>query len=136
MIFIAHDLSVVRFFSDDIAVMYLGQIVEVGPADAIYEPPYHPDTEALLSAVPIPDPDVEQKEIRLSGNVPSALNPPSGCRFHTRCPRRHEMLPDEGKICETEVPPWRESQRGHRILCHIPLEELAKIDPVVYKADE
>ena len=132
MIFIAHDLSVVRFFSDDIAVMYLGQIVEVGPAEAIYTPPYHPYTEALLSAVPIPDPDAEQKEIRLSGNVPSALNPPAGCRFHTRCPRRHEMLPDGGMICEHEVPPWRPSGKGHRILCHIPIEELEKIDPVVH----
>ena len=132
MIFIAHDLSVVRFFSDDIAVMYLGQIVEVGPADAIYDPPYHPYTEALLSAVPIPDPDAEQKEIRLSGNVPSALDPPSGCRFHTRCPRRQEMLPDSGKICETETPPWRDSQKGHRILCHIPLEELSRLDSVVH----
>ena len=136
MIFIAHDLSVVRFFSDDIAVMYLGQIVEIGPADAIYDPPYHPYTEALLSAVPIPDPDVEQKEIRLSGNVPSALNPPSGCRFHTRCPRRHEFLPDEGKICEQETPPWRESERGHRILCHIPIEKLAEFDPVVHVSEE
>jgi len=131
MIFIAHDLSVVRYFSDDIAVMYLGQIVEVGPADAIYAPPYHPYTEALLSAVPIPDPDVEQKALRLSGNVPSALDPPSGCRFHTRCPRRQEMLPDGGKICETETPPWRTSSRGHRILCHIPLEELEKMEPVI-----
>jgi peptide/nickel transport system ATP-binding protein len=131
MIFIAHDLSVVRYFSDDIAVMYLGQIVEVGPADAIYAPPYHPYTEALLSAVPIPDPDVEQKELRLSGNVPSALDPPSGCRFHTRCPRRAEMLPDGGKICEKEPPPWLTSNRGHRILCHIPLEELEKLDPVI-----
>jgi peptide/nickel transport system ATP-binding protein len=131
MIFIAHDLSVVRYFSDDIAVMYLGQIVEVGPADAIYTPPYHPYTEALLSAVPIPDPDIPQKELRLSGNVPSALNPPSGCRFHTRCPRRHEMLPDGGKICETEPPPWRSSDRGHRILCHIPLQELEKMEPVI-----
>ena len=132
MIFIAHDLSVVRYFSDDIAVMYLGQIVEIGPADAIYEPPYHPYTEALLSAVPIPDPDAEQKEIRLSGNVPSALNPPSGCRFHTRCPRRAEMLPDGGKICETEVPPWQTSERGHRILCHIPVERLSQVEPVVH----
>ena len=132
MIFIAHDLSVVRFFSDDIAVMYLGQIVEIGPADAIYAPPYHPYTEALLSAVPIPDPDAEQKEIRLSGNVPSALSPPSGCRFHTRCPRRYEMLPDGGKICERDVPPWRETKR-HRILCHIPLEDLEKVDPVVHE---
>jgi peptide/nickel transport system ATP-binding protein len=134
MIFIAHDLSVVRYFSDDIAVMYLGQIVEVGPANAIYTPPYHPYTEALLSAVPIPDPDIEQKELRLSGNVPSALDPPSGCRFHTRCPRRQDMLPDGGKICETETPPWRDSQKGHRILCHIPLEELEKVDPVVKSA--
>jgi peptide/nickel transport system ATP-binding protein len=134
MIFIAHDLSVVRFFSDDIAVMYLGQIVEIGPADAIYTPPYHPYTEALLSAVPIPDPDIEQKDLRLSGNVPSALNPPNGCRFHTRCPRRHEMLPDGGKICETESPPWYDSQKGHRILCHIPIEDLAKIDPVIHSA--
>ena len=132
MIFIAHDLSVVRFFSDDIAVMYLGQIVEVGPAEAIYTPPYHPYTEALLSAVPVPDPDAQQKEIRLSGNVPSALNPPSGCRFHTRCPRRREMLPDEGEICEHEVPPWQASEKGHRILCHIPIEELEKIEPVVH----
>ena len=132
MIFIAHDLSVVRYFSDDIAVMYLGQIVEVGPADAIYMPPYHPYTEALLSAVPIPDPDIEQKELRLSGNVPSALNPPKGCRFHTRCPRR-EMLPDGGAICEAETPPWRESSKGHRILCHIPLEELEKVEPVISK---
>jgi peptide/nickel transport system ATP-binding protein len=132
MIFIAHDLSVVRFFSDDIAVMYLGQIVEIGPAEAIYAPPYHPYTEALLSAVPIPDPDAEQKEIRLSGNVPSALNPPSGCRFHTRCPRRREMLPDDGRICEMEVPPWRVSKSGHRILCHIPIEDLEKVEPVVH----
>jgi peptide/nickel transport system ATP-binding protein len=132
MIFIAHDLSVVRFFSDDIAVMYLGQIVEIGPAEAIYSPPYHPYTEALLAAVPIPDPDAEQKEIRLSGNVPSALSPPSGCRFHTRCPRRHEMLPDGGKICERDVPPWRQTKR-HRILCHIPLEDLEKVDPVVHE---
>jgi len=132
MIFIAHDLSVVRYFSDDVGVMYLGQIVEIGPAEAIYSPPYHPYTEALLSAVPIPDPEAEQKEIRLSGNVPSALNPPSGCRFHTRCPRRKEMLPEGGKICVEEIPPWRTSGRGHRILCHIPLEALSTVDPVIH----
>jgi len=132
MIFIAHDLSVVRYFSDDIAVMYLGQIMEIGPAEAIYNPPYHPYTEALLSAVPIPDPDAEQKEIRLGGNVPSSLNPPAGCRFHTRCPRKKEMLPDGGKICEAQIPPWRKSQSGHRILCHIPLEVLEKLEPVVH----
>ena len=133
MIFIAHDLSVVRYFSDDIGVMYLGKIVEIGPAEVIYDPPYHPYTEALLSAVPIPDPDADQKEIRLSGNVPSALNPPAGCRFHTRCPRRGEMLPNGGKVCETNAPPWKTSQRGHRILCHIPIEELNKLEPVIHE---
>jgi len=133
MIFIAHDLSVVRYFSDDIAVMYLGKVVEIGPAEKIYDPPYHPYTEALLAAVPIADPEVEQKELRLSGNVPSALNPPPACRFHTRCPRRYEMLTDP-KICETVDPPWRQSEKGHRILCHIPLEDLEKLDPVVHAA--
>jgi peptide/nickel transport system ATP-binding protein len=131
MIFIGHDLSVVRFFCDQIAVMYLGEIVEIGPAEAIYAPPYHPYTEALLSAVPIPDPRAEQKHIRLSGTVPSALNPPSGCRFHTRCPRRAEMLPDGGKICEQEAPPWLEAGNGHRIFCHIPLDNLCQMEPVV-----
>jgi peptide/nickel transport system ATP-binding protein len=130
MMFIAHDLSVVRFFSDYVAVMYLGHVVEFGPAENIYAPPYQPYTEALLSAVPIPDPTAEQKHIRLSGTVPSALNPPSGCVFHTRCPRR-EMLPDGGKICETDVPPWRYNTEEHRIFCHIPLEELRKMEPVV-----
>jgi peptide/nickel transport system ATP-binding protein len=132
MIFIAHDLSVVRYFSDDIAVMYLGRIVEIGPAEKIYDPPYHPYTEALLSAVPIADPEAEQKEIRLSGNVPSALNPPTGCYFHTRCPRRAEMLPDGGAVCEREKPPWQQNGSGHRILCHIPMEKLMEMEPVVH----
>ncbi len=135
LIFIAHDLSVVRFFSDQVAVMYLGQIMEVGPAEAIYAPPYHPYSEALLSAVPIPDPSAVQKHIRLEGNVPSAINPPSGCRFHTRCPRR-ELLPDGGKICETEMPPWQEAGNGHRIFCHLPLEELRSFDPVISQPTE
>jgi peptide/nickel transport system ATP-binding protein len=128
MIFIAHDLSVVRFFSDYVAVMYLGQIMEIGPAEAIYAPPYHPYTEALLSAVPIPDPTATQKHIRLEGSVPSALKPPAGCRFHTRCPRRH-LLPNP-EICLTE-PPWQEAGNGHRIFCHIPLETLASFEPVI-----
>lgn len=130
MMFIAHDLSVVRFFSDYVAVMYLGHIVEIGPAKNIYAPPYQPYTEALLSAVPIPDPQAEQKHIRLSSTVPSALDPPSGCPFHTRCPRR-ELLPEDGKICAEKVPPWRYNNEEHRIFCHIPLEELRKMDPVV-----
>jgi peptide/nickel transport system ATP-binding protein len=135
MIFIAHDLSVVRFFSDYVGVMYLGQIMEIGPAEAIYAPPYHPYTEALLSAVPIPDPAVEQKHIRLEGTVPSAISPPSGCRFHTRCPRR-QLMPDGGKLCETDVPSWREVGEEHRIFCHLPIETLNSFEPVVTKATE
>jgi peptide/nickel transport system ATP-binding protein len=135
LIFIAHDLSVVRFFSDQVAVMYLGQIMEIGPADAIYEPPYHPYTEALLSAVPIPDPTVQQKQIRLEGTVPSAIDPPKGCRFHTRCPRR-KLLPDGGAICAEEIPPWQEGAKGHRIFCHIPLETLRTFDPVITQPKE
>ena len=130
MIFIAHDLSVVRYFSDQVAVMYLGEIVEIGPAEAIYMPPYHPYTEALLSAVPIPDPSAHQRRIRLEGTVPSAIDPPSGCRFHTRCPRR-VLLPDGGAICETVAPPWQENGQEHRILCHIPIETLRRFDPVI-----
>jgi peptide/nickel transport system ATP-binding protein len=129
LLFIAHDLSVVRFFSDYVAVMYLGQVCEIGPSEAIYAPPYHPYTEALLSAVPIPDPTVEQKHIRLSGTVPSALDPPSGCRFNTRCPRKI------GQICEEEVPPWQDAGARHRIFCHIPLEELRQMDAVVTTKD-
>ena len=130
MIFIAHDLSVVRFMCDYIAVMYLGQIVEIGPAEAIYAPPYHPYTESLLAAVPVPDPTVQQSHIRLEGSIPSPVNPPSGCRFHTRCPRR-SLLPDGGKICEAQVPPWQEAGAGHKINCHIPLEQLQTIERAV-----
>jgi peptide/nickel transport system ATP-binding protein len=124
LIFIAHDLSVVRFFSDYVAVMYLGQVCEHGSAEAIYAPPYHPYTEALLSAVPIADPTVEQERIRLTGPVPSALHPPSGCRFHTRCHRSRD-------ICATQAPAWQDAGGGHRICCHIPLGELRCVPPVI-----
>ncbi len=133
LIFIAHDLSVVRYFSDYIAVMYLGQVVDHGPAAAIYQPPYHPYTESLLAAVPVPDPTVEQEHIRLEGSVPSPLHPPSGCRFHTRCPRRG-LLPDGGKVCEVEAPPWRDAGGGQHIYCHIPVEQLAALEPVIQAA--
>ena len=116
-LFISHDLAVVRHISDWIAVMYLGQLVELGSAENIFAPPYHPYTEALLSAIAIPDPDIEQERIRLYGNVPSAVNIPSGCRFHTRCPRRI------GKICEEKEPAWQ-SIGHHQIRCHIPVDEL------------
>ncbi len=124
MLFISHDLSVVYQLCDYVAVMYLGQFCEIGPTEALFEPPYHPYTEALLSAVPIPDPSVERTNIRLSGTVPSALDPPSGCRFHTRCPRKI------GPICEREPPPWRGITEGHRIYCHIDIEELRAVEPV------
>jgi peptide/nickel transport system ATP-binding protein len=110
--------------------MYLGQIMEIGPAEAIYAPPYHPYTEALLSAVPIPDPGAKQKRIRLEGSVPSAIAPPEGCRFHTRCPRRH-LLPDPN-ICLT-TPPWREVGPEHRVFCHHDLETLSSFEPVIEK---
>jgi peptide/nickel transport system ATP-binding protein len=131
MIFIAHDLGVVRFFSDYIAVMYLGKIMEIGPTDDIYAPPYHPYTESLLAAVPIPDPTIKQEHIRLEGNVPSPLNPPNGCPFHTRCPRRN-LLPDGGRICETKTPPWQDAGDGHRIFCHISPEQLRQLEPVIH----
>lgn len=130
MVFISHDLSVVRFVSDYIAVMYLGRFMEIGPAKAIYAPPYHPYTESLLAAVPVPDPTVARKSIRLEGVVPSAINPPEGCRFHTRCPRR-TMLPDCGLMCEQATPQWQDAGNGHRIACHIPLNMLRQIQPVV-----
>lgn len=95
MIFIAHGLSVVRHFSDDVGVMHLGQIVEIGPAEAVYSPPYHLSTEALLSAVPSPGPEADQKEIRLSGNVPSALNPPSDAVFTPGAPVARRCFPVE-----------------------------------------
>jgi len=134
MIFVAHDLSVVRYLSDQVAVMYLGEIVEIGPTDAIYAPPYHPYTEALLAAVPVPDPDTRARYIRLPGTVPSAIERLAGCPFHTRCPRR-VLLPDGGRVCEVEKPPWRDAGDGHRILCHIPLATLRALDPVIARAD-
>jgi peptide/nickel transport system ATP-binding protein len=133
IIFIAHDLSVVRYLSDDVAVMYLGKIMEYGSAETIYTPPYHPYTEALLSAVPIPNPKVKQRRIRLAGEIPSASNPPTGCPFHTRCHRR-QFAPEGGKICEKETPPWQLVQENHRIFCHIPLNVLADAESVITAA--
>lgn len=126
LLLISHDIAVVGYLSDQIAVMYLGEFMQVGPAESIFTPPYHPYTEALLSAVPPPDPFVKQKQIRLEGELPSPVNPPSGCPFHTRCPR---FL---GDICVQQTPPWRETRDGKRYFCHISEEELIQIqEPVL-----
>ncbi|MDN7241757.1 ATP-binding cassette domain-containing protein [Planococcus sp. N028] len=113
-LFIAHDLSMVKYISDRIAVMYLGHMVELTTSDRLYENPLHPYTSALLSAIPIPDPDIEEarERIILEGELPSPINPPSGCVFRTRCP--HAMA-----VCAEQVPVWQEQEPGHFVACHL-----------------
>jgi peptide/nickel transport system ATP-binding protein len=119
-LFISHDLGVVRYISDRIAVLYLGRLQELGPAEVVFEGPHHPYTEALLSAVPTIDGGGRDR-IRLEGDVPSAASPPSGCVFHTRCPRKL------GAICEETEPPLVEVEEGHWMRCHIPIDELRRL---------
>ena len=119
-VFISHDLGVVRYISDRIAVMYLGRLQEVGDAETVFSGPHHPYTEALLSAVPTLEGE-ERARIRLEGEIPSAADPPSGCVFHTRCPR---FL---GEICVQEEPPLTEVEPGHLMRCHIPVDELRRL---------
>jgi peptide/nickel transport system ATP-binding protein len=116
-IVISHDLGVIRYVSDRIGVMYMGKLVEVGPAQAVYNRPAHPYTQGLLSAVPVPDPKRERGKLQLvpKGELPSPLNPPSGCRFRTRCPRAKE-------ICAEVEPPLRKFETGQVAACHFPLE--------------
>ena len=120
-LFISHDLGVVRYLSDRIVVLYLGRIMQSGPADAFFEGPHHPYTEALLSAVPQLDGTLADR-IRLHGEIPSPASPPTGCVFHTRCPRRLTT-----GVCETEAPPAYEAGDGHLIRCHIPPAELRRL---------
>jgi peptide/nickel transport system ATP-binding protein len=111
LLFIAHDLAVVRHVSDEVAVMYLGSIVEQAPAEDIYVRPAHPYTRALISAIPVPDPKRRRERIVLQGDVPSPIDPPTGCRFHTRCPFATE-------VCRTAVPQWEAVAPGHNVACH------------------
>jgi len=127
LLFISHDLSIVRYLSDRVAVMYLGHIVETGSTDEVFAPPYHPYTEALLSAVPIADTSVKRKRIILEGDIPSAMSPPSGCPFQTRCSYKEKA---GSKMCETKVPPIRKLDGGHHIKCHLDADILSKMDPV------
>jgi peptide/nickel transport system ATP-binding protein len=129
-LFISHDLGVVRYISDRIAVLYLGRLQEIGPADVVFDGPHHPYTEALLSAVPTIDGGGRDR-IRLEGDIPSAASPPSGCVFHTRCPR---FL---GAICVEQEPPLLEVEEDHFMRCHIPIEELRRLQrPVVTTSHE
>ncbi|WP_119071708.1 dipeptide ABC transporter ATP-binding protein [Aggregatilinea lenta] len=119
-LFISHDLAVVGYLADYLVVMYLGVIYEVGYGSDLFRPPYHPYTEALVSAIPRPNPDAQPARVRLSGDIPSPRDIPTGCRFHTRCP--HKV----GEICEHEEPPWRDDGSGHFIRCHRELWDLAE----------
>ncbi|MEO1155080.1 MAG: oligopeptide/dipeptide ABC transporter ATP-binding protein, partial [Pseudomonadota bacterium] len=133
LLFISHDLSIVRYLSDRVMVMYLGHVVEMGSTDQVFSPPYHPYTEALLSAVPIADTSIEKTHIVLEGDIPSAMDPPPGCPFQTRCRWKSEV---PGGLCEKEVPPVRFLAEGHQVKCHLSDEKLAEMEPVIKIAAE
>ena len=113
-LFIAHGLNVVKHVSDRVGVMYLGKLVELADGDRLYAEPFHPYTKALLSAIPVPDPNAKKERIILTGDVPSPLNPPRGCRFHTRCPQTMDL-------CQHEEPEFKEVKAGHWVACHLGL---------------
>jgi len=133
LLFISHDLSIVRYLSDRVMVMYLGHVVEMGTTDQVFAPPYHPYTEALLSAVPIADTSITKEHIVLEGDIPSAMNPPSGCPFQTRCRWKDKV---GGGLCEREVPPIRTMANGHQLKCHLDQSVLEEMTPVIKMAAE
>jgi peptide/nickel transport system ATP-binding protein len=133
LLFISHDLSIVRYLSDRVMVMYLGHVVEMGTTDQVFAPPYHPYTEALLSAVPIADTSIEKEHIVLEGDIPSAMNPPSGCPFQTRCRWKDKV---GGGLCERDVPPIRTMANGHQLKCHLDQSVLDEMTPVIKLAAE
>jgi peptide/nickel transport system ATP-binding protein len=133
LLFISHDLSIVRYLSDRVMVMYLGHVVEMGTTDQVFQPPYHPYTEALLSAVPIADTKVIRKRIVLEGDIPSAMNPPPGCPFQTRCRWKSEV---PGGKCETEMPAVQTLAGGHQIKCHLSTKVLDEMEAVIKIAAE
>ena len=133
LLFISHDLSIVRYLSDRVMVMYLGHVVEMGTTDQVFAPPYHPYTEALLSAVPIADTSIQKEHIVLEGDIPSAMNPPSGCPFQTRCRWKDKV---GGGLCEREVPPIRTMANGHQLKCHLDQSLLDEMTPVIKLAAE
>jgi peptide/nickel transport system ATP-binding protein len=133
LLFISHDLSIVRYLSDRVMVMYLGHVVEIGTTDQVFSPPYHPYTEALLSAVPIADTSIEKEHIVLEGDIPSAINPPSGCPFQTRCRWKKDV---PGNLCEKEIPSHLDISKGHQIKCHLSDTKLSEMTPVIKLAAE
>lgn len=133
LLFISHDLSIVRYLSDRVMVMYLGHVVELGTTDQVFAPPYHPYTEALLSAVPIADTSVIKKHIVLEGDIPSAMNPPPGCPFQTRCGWKSQV---PGGLCDTDMPTVRQLADGHQVKCHLSDEKFAEMEPVIKIAAE
>ena len=133
LLFISHDLSIVRYLADRVMVMYLGHVVEIGDTEQVFAPPYHPYTEALLSAVPIADTSIEKQHIVLEGDIPSAMNPPSGCPFQTRCRWKSQVA---GGLCEKEIPPIRVVNGLHQIKCHLSDKQLAEMEPVIKDAAE
>lgn len=133
LLFISHDLSIVRYLSDRVMVMYLGHVVEMGTTDQVFAPPYHPYTEALLSAAPIADTSIQKEHIVLEGDIPSAMNPPSGCPFQTRCRWKDKV---GGGLCEREVPPIRIMANEHQLKCHLDQSVLDEMTPVIKLAAE